>query len=146
VSPLRLPFGLGARDVVVVAGSLQLALSVASLAIPKVLGWRRELACVGPMTRQVFWTYAAYVCGAHVAFGLGSVLLAGSLLSGSSLARAVAGFIAAWWGVRLLVALLGCERREMPKTVAVAWAHAALLALFTALTIVYGGVAAGLVS
>ena len=43
------------------AGAAQLALALASLAIPSVLGWREETRKLRPLTRQVFWTYAAYI-------------------------------------------------------------------------------------
>jgi len=46
---------------VFVAGVGQLALIVASLAIPRVLRWREETAKLRPLTRQVFWTYAIYI-------------------------------------------------------------------------------------
>jgi hypothetical protein len=42
-------------------GVAQLILIVASLAIPRVLNWQVELAKLRPLTRQVFWTYAAYI-------------------------------------------------------------------------------------
>ena len=134
--------GFDVRALLVLAGAGQLALCTASLAIPRVLGWRKELKALTPMTRQVFWTYAAYVCGAHLAFGLLSFLVPDRLLDGSTLARAVCAFISVWWGVRLLVVIFGCERREMPKGAAVRWAHLALMLLFTGLAIGYGYIAA----
>lgn len=136
-----LPLGLDIHVLLRIAGAGQLALCAASLAIPRVLGWRAELEALTPMTRQVFWTYAAYVCGAHLAFGLVSVLAPDRLLDGSTLARAVCGFIAVWWGVRLLVVIFGCERRELPDRPFVRWAHTMLLVLFTSLAAGYGYIA-----
>ena len=141
ISAYALPFGVDLRVLLTIAGAGQLVLCVASLAIPSVLGWRTELRALTPMTRQVFWTYAAYVCGAHLAFGLLSLLAPDRLLDGSMLARAVAGFIAVWWGVRLLVVIFGCERRELPDRPSVHWAHRVLLLLFTSLTVGYGFIA-----
>src|SRR6202008_637609 len=100
--------------------------------------WRTELRALTPMTRQVFWTYAAYVCGAHVAFGLVSLLAPERLLDGTTLARAVSGFVAAWWGARLLIAAFGCERHALPDRPAIRWAHRALLLLFSLLAVGYG--------
>jgi hypothetical protein len=119
------------------AGLAQCLLAVASLAIPRVLGWRAELRAVGPLTRQTFWTYAAYVWGAHVAFGLVSLLRPAWLLEGDGLARAVCAFVAAWWGARLGVAFAGCEGAALPPGRAVAWAERTLRALFAVLTAVY---------
>jgi hypothetical protein len=47
----------------VVAGVAQLILFVASLAIPRWMNGKADLARVQPLTRQVFWTYAAYLWG-----------------------------------------------------------------------------------
>ncbi len=132
------------RVLVPLAGVGQLALCVASLAIPRVLGWRAALAPLAPLPRQLFWTYAFYVAGAHVFFGLVTLLFAQPLLAGEPIARALTGFIALWWGVRLVLALLGVERGALPDTSAIRWAHRALLALFTGLTLVYAALALGL--
>ena len=43
------------------AGGIQLAIALASLAIPGQLGWREETRRLTPLTREVFWTYAAYI-------------------------------------------------------------------------------------
>lgn len=126
------------------AGAGQLALCAASTAIPRVLGWRAALAPLAPLPRQLFWTYATYVAGAHVFFGLVTLLLADVLLAGDPLARALTGFIALWWGVRLALAFLGVERRALPDTPAIRWAHRALLLLFVGLTGVYAALALGL--
>lgn len=126
------------------AGAGQLALCVASLAIPRALGWRAALAPLAPLPRQLFWTYAIYVAGTHVFFGLVTLLCADRLLAGGTLARALAAFIALWWGARLVLAFVGVERRALPDTPTIRWAHRALLALFFALTLVYGALALGL--
>jgi hypothetical protein len=55
---------------VFVAGVGQLALVVASLAIPRVLGWRQQTARLRPLLRQVFWTYALYILCTNLCFGL----------------------------------------------------------------------------
>ncbi|MGZ8781078.1 MAG: hypothetical protein ACXW31_14245 [Thermoanaerobaculia bacterium] len=62
------------------------------------------------MTRQVFWTYASYIMGIHVAFGLLSLLAPGALLDGSLLARSVCGFIAVYWLVRLTLQFVAFDR------------------------------------
>ena len=120
------------------AGLGQLALAAASLALPRVLHWREETAALRPLIRQLFWIYAAYILGFHVAFGLLSSLRPEWLLDGSGLARAVTGFVAVYWGARLVLQFAYLDRTE---ALAVSWfraAEAALVALFAALTVVYG--------
>ena len=126
------------ETVVRAAGLGQLALAAASTAIPAVLGWRRETAMLRPLTRQVFWTYAGYILGIHVGYGLLSSLRPASLLDGSPLATAVTGFIALHWGVRLALQLLVFDRRDAPPGWHVRAAEASLVTLFVVLTVVYG--------
>ena len=45
------------------AGLSQLALAIASLAIPRVLGWSDELERNSEFLRALFWTYAGYILG-----------------------------------------------------------------------------------
>jgi hypothetical protein len=129
------------RALVIAAGAGQLALAAASLAIPRVLGWREQTALLRPLTRQVFWTYAVYIWAFNVSFGLISVLAPGLLLDGSTLARLVCGFIAAYWGARLVVQLAWFDRSDTPAGVRYKLAEAALVALFASLTAIYGAAA-----
>jgi hypothetical protein len=123
------------------AGAGQLALALASLAIPRVLGWREDTARLRPLTRQVFWTYAGYIWCAHVAFGLLSLLVPDALLDGSMLAGLVCAFIAAWWGSRLVIQFLAFGRSPRPSGRIFATAELALVAAFLAFTGVYAAAA-----
>jgi len=123
---------------VMAAGAGQLALAAASLAIPRALGWRQETARLTPLTRQVFWLYAAYIWGFNVSFGLVSLLAPGWLLDRSPLAAAVCGFIAVYWSVRLVAQFAWFDRSQMPHGARYRLAEVALVALFAGLVIVYG--------
>ena len=129
------------RTLLVLAGLGQLALALASLAIPRILRWREETAKLRPLTRQVFWTYAAYIFSFHVAFGLLSALAPDWLLDRTPLARAVAGFIAVYWGARLALQFFCFDRSERPPGALGKLAEAALVTLFLCLTVVYSAVA-----
>ena len=119
------------------AGVGQLALALASLSIPGVLGWREQTARLAPLTRQVFWTYAAYIWTSHVAFGLVSLLLPQALLGPGPLATCVTGFIALWWGARLALQLSCFDRSARPPGTLFALAEAALTGAFVAFTGLY---------
>ena len=56
-----------------------------------------------PLTRQVFWTYSVYILSINSAFGLLSLLAPHLLIDGSTLARLVCAFIAAYWTARLIL-------------------------------------------
>jgi len=132
-----------AATLVALAGVGQLGLAAASLAIPIVLRWREDTAHLSTLTRQVFWTYAVYIWATNVAFGLLSLLAASALLDGSPLARAVSGFIAAYWGGRLIVQFAYFDRRAVPPGLHLRVAEGVLVLLFAYLTVVYGAAAFG---
>lgn len=120
------------------AGLGQLALAAASLAIPRVLGWREDTARLKPLTRQIFWTYAAYIWSFHVCFGLLSLLAPEWLLARTPLAAAVCGFIAVYWGVRLVLQFTWIDRSGAPRGPRFVVAEVALVTLFASLVTVYG--------
>jgi len=126
------------RALLVLAGVGQLALALASLALPRILRWREDTARLRPLTRQVFWTYSAYIWGTNVCFGLLSTLAPDRLLDRSPLARIVCGYVAAYWGARVLVQMLVYDRSEAPPGAIFKAAEAAMVALFLFLTAVYG--------
>ncbi|HEV8583055.1 MAG TPA: hypothetical protein VGX68_28640 [Thermoanaerobaculia bacterium] len=126
------------RALLVAAGLGQLALAAASLAIPFVLGWREETARLGPLTRQIFWTYAGYIWSFHVCFGLLSLLAPEWLLDRTPLAAAVCGFIAAYWAVRLILQFTWIDRSGAPRGPRFIVAEAALVTLFVSLVAIYG--------
>jgi len=119
------------------AGLGQLALAAASTAIPYVLRWKAETAALRPLLRQLFWVYAGYILGFHIAFGLVSALAPGWLLDGSGLATAVAGFIATYWSVRLVLQFAYLDRSDAPKGPWFSAAEAALVSLFVSLSVIY---------
>lgn len=119
------------------AGAGQLALAAASTAIPLVLRWRQETAALRPLIRQLFWVYAGYILGFHVAFGLVSLVAPGWLLDGSGLATAVSGFIAAYWSVRLALQFTYLDRSDAPQGPWFRTAETALVTLFVFLSATY---------
>jgi hypothetical protein len=119
------------------AGLAQLVLAVGSLAIPKVLGWKLELAKVQPLIRQMFWTYAAYILVINICFGLLSIIGINELTDGSFLAKVVTGFIAVYWISRVLVQFFYFDRSEFPSGVLNRLAEVVLTVLFIFLSIIY---------
>lgn len=120
-----------------VAGIGQLALITVSLAIPRVLRWREDTAKLRPLTRQVFWTYALYIWGTNLAFGLVS-LRPDWLLDRSPLAAGVTGFITTYWVGRVLIQFFYFDRSDAPPGLLVRLAEVALVGLFFYLSLVYG--------
>ena len=129
-------------ELVVAAGLGQLALIIASLAIPRVLSWREETAKLRPLTRQVFWTYAAYIWTTNLCFGLLSTLAPHWLLDRSPLASSITAFIAFYWGGRLLIQFVYFDRSDAPPGLVFKVADAGMVGLFLFLTTVYGAATA----
>ena len=125
------------KALLVAAGIGQLVLAAGSLTLPRILGWRDETAKLRPLTRQVFWTYASYIWVTNVSFGVLSTSSPDWLLDGSPLARAVAGYITAYWGARVMVQLFYFDRSSAPPGALYKLADVALSVLFVFLTAVY---------
>jgi hypothetical protein len=126
---------------IISAGIGQLGLVAASLAIPRALRWPEDLARLRPLTRQVFWTYAAYIWCTNLAFGLISALAPHWLLDRTPLAGAVSVYIVIYWGARLVIQFTYFDRTDAPKGPLFVIAEAALVGLFLFLTLIYGALA-----
>jgi len=122
---------------IVLAGLGQLGLAAGSLLIPRVLGWREETMRLTRLTRQVFWTYAAYIWGTNVCMGALSAFAPTWLLDKTPLARAVCAYIALYWGARLAIQLFWYDRAAV-TTPALRLADVVLTVLFLFLTATYG--------
>jgi hypothetical protein len=137
-----MPIAIPWHGLLVGAGAAQLILVVASLAIPRLLNWKSDLAKLRPLTRQVFWTYAAYIWGTNLSFGLVSTMAPQFLLDHSPLAGLVCGFIAVYWAARVVIQFGYFDRTDAPKGWFFVLGETALVILFVGLTIVYGGLVA----
>lgn len=125
------------KQLLVLAGAGQITLALVSLAVPRVLHWREETARLSPLTRQVFWTYAGYIWTSHIAFGLVSILLPQALLDPGPLAPCLTGFIATWWGARLLLQVFSFDRSARPPGARYVAAEVALTSAFVCCTLLY---------
>jgi hypothetical protein len=126
---------------ILLGGICQLGVLSASALVPIVLDWKNSLAPLPKLHRQLIWTYGAYVAGMIVSFGLLSVTVPELLSDGSTLARIVCGFIAAFWGVRLLLQFFVFESREFLTKWWLVAGHHGLTIVFIYLAAVYAWVA-----
>jgi hypothetical protein len=133
--------GIAFADLIRLAGAGQLSVLVASALVPLRLKWRRDLATLPTLHRQLYWTYGGYVVLGIVALGGISLTCADELATGTRLARAVCMYGAAFWGVRLGLQAVFDVRPHLT-----AWWLAAgyrvLTLLFLFFTVVYGFAAA----
>jgi hypothetical protein len=123
-----------------IIGVEQLLLVAGSLFLPRLLRWPEQMARLEPLTRRIFWVYAAYIVGTNVCLGTVSAVAPQLLLDRTPLARLVAGYGCLYWGARLLIQFVWF-RAAAPKGLGFALADAAVTLGFVACTAVYGAIA-----
>jgi hypothetical protein len=124
-------------DLIRLAGAGQLSVLVASALVPVRLNWKRDLAPLPKLHRQMYWTYGGYVVLGIVALGGISLGCADELAAGSRLARAVCAYGAVFWGVRVALQAVFDVRPHLTAWWLKAGYHA-LTVLFVFFTAVYG--------
>jgi hypothetical protein len=87
------------------AALTHLGLIAAGLLMPKVTGVWIDAKKMSPFAQGLFRTYYLFIGLCLVSFGLGSWIFATELASGTTLARAVCGFLALFWTIRLAAAI-----------------------------------------
>jgi hypothetical protein len=97
-------------------GCALVVLCVASLWIPKILGWREKLAGLSPLMRELWWTYSVYVWSSHVFFAVLTLGFSHWLMDGSGAALAMSTFMLLWWAVRLGLQFFGFDLSEVQGT------------------------------
>ena len=125
-------------SLIFVAGLLHFGVLIASALVPQVLDWRRDLACVAPLTRRLVWVYGGYVVGNIVFFGLLATMLPGALASGTPLARAICAFIALFWTVRLTLQYRVLYARELVRGWVLTTGYHGLTLVFAFFAFVFG--------
>ena len=133
------------QRMLMLAGLLHLAITSAGLVMTLVLDWRRSLGSLGALTRHIIWTHGAFVLLTIIGFGVVSLMYPASLASGEPLARAVCGFIALFWLVRLLVGFFLFDATPHLTSTWLKLGYHALTLVFTFFVFCYGAAAAGVV-
>jgi hypothetical protein len=123
------------------AGLAHLISLSAIIYAPIHLGWHEALGRVSKLLRQMGQVYHYYTTGTIVAMGLVSLLCAPDLTSRTPLARAVCGYIALFWIVRLGVQIYYDFRPHVEERLWLKLGYHALSALFVAFGLLYGWLA-----
>ncbi len=111
----------------------------ASFQVPSRLGWKEDLAKLTSFNRKLMWVYAGTTLLTIIAFGVITLLLHDELLRGDRAAMFLAGFIAIFWTLRILVDLLYFKHADWPVGRQFIVGHFLLTALFAALALTYWG-------
>jgi hypothetical protein len=119
-----------------ILGFMQLSVLVASALVPLRLEWKTKLQALPKLHRQMVWVYGGYTVLSIVSLALVCLICSAELAAGSRLARAVCGFGAVFWGLRLLLQLV----LDVKPHLATWWLRAGyhlLTVWFTCFTLVY---------
>jgi hypothetical protein len=120
------------------AGLMHLGLIAAGATMPRVVQLRSHVAALPPFIRRLFWVYYSFIALCLISFGALSVFLAPELASGTALARAVCGFLAVFWTIRLCAAAFVFD--VSPYLTSAFWktGYHATNVVFALLPIIYG--------
>ena len=121
-----------------IAGLLHFGVLIASALVPQVLDWKAELSRVSPLTRQLVWTHGLFIVLVIIGFGLLAMTCTAALASGDSLARAVSGFIALFWGARVSLQYTWFDARAYLTKTYLKLGYHGLTLLFIYFTGVFG--------
>ena len=123
-------------DLIRLAGVGQFSILIASSLVPFKLNWKRDLASLPTLHRQMYWTYGGYVVLGIVARALMSLTCADDLASGSRLGRAVCAYGALFWGIRVMLQAVFDVKEHLTAWWLTAGYHL-LTVLFLSFTAIY---------
>ena len=123
------------------AGVLHLAITSAGLTMTLVLDWRKNLTPLCALTRHVIWTHGAFVLLTIIGFGALSLAFPAALASGEPLARAVCGFIALFWLIRLFIGFFLFDATPHLSSPALKLGYHGLTVVFVYFVLCYGAAA-----
>lgn len=124
-------------DLIRLAGVAQLSILIASSLVPFKLNFKRDLASLSVLHRQLYWIYGGYVVMGIVTLGVISLTCADELAAGSRLAKAVCIYGALFWGVRLCLQAVMDVKEHLTAWWLTTGYHT-LTVLFLFNTVVYG--------
>lgn len=92
------------------AGALQLLVASANIVAFKKFAYRTHLKNLPVVMRQVFMVQNAYIMLTQIGIALLCFFFAGELASGQPMGRSICGFLAVFWGSRVLLQVFYYDR------------------------------------
>ena len=105
--------------------------------MPGAVNLRVHLAALPPLVRRLFWVYFTFIGLTLLSFGLITFFHAPSLAGGGPLARALCGFLTAFWTLRLIIAVFVFDVRPYLTSTYYRLGYHATTGVFIYLTAVY---------
>lgn len=129
---------MNATQLIRFAGILYLGIIAAGASMPRVVRLREHLHGLPDFIRSLFWVYYGFIGFCLISFASVSLFLAPELASGTPLARAVCGFLALFWLIRLAVATFVFDVRPYLTRLPLKIGYQATNLVFVLLPILYG--------
>lgn len=126
------------ENLLLIAGIGHFAILSASALVPKVLDWKTTLNPLPPFLRTLFWVYGVFIVLTIIGMGTLTLLNAHAMAGGDAVARSLAGFIAVFWGARLIVQLFVFDSRPYLTNLWLKLGDHLLTMTFVFFTVVYG--------
>ena len=126
------------KTLILLGGLVHFGILIASALTPGVLEWRRHLAALPALLRQLFWVYGSFIVLVIISFGTISLAQPDALASGEPLARAMCAMIAIFWSARLAVQWFVFDATPFLTNAALKLGYHALTLAFIALALIYG--------
>lgn len=125
------------KDILLFSGLVHFSILIASVSTPKVLNWKHEFSSLHPFLRQLFWVYGVFIVLTIIGFGVLTLSFASEMAAGQPIGRGLAGFIAIFWAMRLLVQLFVFDARPFLTNAWLKVGYQILTLAFIGLTTVY---------
>jgi hypothetical protein len=97
------------------AGILQLVIAFANFFAPRKLYYRKNLALVSPIIRQIFTIHCIYIVIVLTGLGLLCLFFPHELCGASALGRFLCAFLAVFWGLRVPIQFFYYDRATKEK-------------------------------
>lgn len=127
---------------ILTSGAGHLLILTASFQVPQKLNWKTDFARLSRFNQKIFWTYGGYIVFCIIAFAGVDLLNARGLMDNHPSSTAIAGFIALFWTVRVIVDFSYFKHDDWPKGDIFVIGHTCLTALFSCLALLHWGLVA----
>jgi hypothetical protein len=121
-----------------IVGVLMFGLVVINVFAPARFGWRKEMAKVSLLTRQVFFVHCFFIALLVGMWGVLCLFFTSTLLEPTSLAALVLAGLTVFWGIRLFMQLFVYDKRLWRGHRFNTVMHVVLSAVWLYFTAVYG--------
>ena len=104
------------KGLIVLAGAAHFGMVAVGLQVPRVFGWREDLAKLSAANRRLFWVYGLFIVLANVGFGALSLAYPAEIAAGKGAAGGFALLAGLYWLARLVVQYAAFDTHDWPVT------------------------------